>query len=786
MIFRDVQSFSLIENNSNSFAIPSQKTDFLLLTYTAKSLYYFSFIDPSKSKVLNLEGSFNSFNEEFSIFDFFYLKSEKLVLVIKSTTNRHLYIVSGDVNLQDGIIYTDDNETVDTGIICDERGRKCCITFDDIGPVLVDYPVLQGRSNASINLFHISEYFETKVNKLQIIISEIRPENEVICSTPFISNNYIYFFIQMSTQILAIPITSDTYTNMENHFKAKILNTYPEYNREMPSKNICARDILTMNDFLLVYCYQNLEANIDKPTLWKLNFNSLRWTKFDFVLSHHYPCHDVKLRNFSNRAFLVGTCNVKHCKEKNHLYELDLSVFINDDKENKHNLGNKITSWKSKSASNPSFIMSLSNDKSDGEDSLTYSTISLDSGSCSAEENGLGHNDNTIIRQNIPLNWSKKMSLEGVTRVTEQIRQAKEMGYNEDLIFQALKENSLLDDVIIPFSSTSALVEKLIYLTNNQNNNIMESANKSKLGSSFLTTSKSFSENIKPRKYERAANRIAGRSSRYHTLGNIERSPSAHSTLLTTSSSLPTALSRSNLSSSSQNLLQSAGDSITRLYDTCQKEKEDYLIACKENVKTLEEKLKLETRHRIQLQTLCYEKDESIRKLKDSVQRYKGYEVRLTNANKTIEDWIAKYHTCEMEKSTAEIESTRKIEKLTKEKELLQKKLEVHISDRLKLNNLTLENGRLKEKIQELESRIELFSDRESYEAQLNDLRVENFRLTQQVNSLALCLCCCTNKPDTIFLPCWHLLCCQNCSVSLYDCPICRTSLQGKVKVFLG
>lgn len=110
-----------------------------------------------------------------------------MVLLIKSTNNRHLYIVSGDINIEDGIVYTDDNETVDTGIICDERGRKCCVTFDNIGPVIIDYPVIQGRNNSPIKLFHISEYFETKVNKLQIIVPEIRPENE--------GNNYYWKLI---------------------------------------------------------------------------------------------------------------------------------------------------------------------------------------------------------------------------------------------------------------------------------------------------------------------------------------------------------------------------------------------------------------------------------------------------------------------------------------------------------------------------------------------------------------------------------------------------------------
>uniref|UniRef100_A0A0K0FLC8 RING-type domain-containing protein n=1 Tax=Strongyloides venezuelensis TaxID=75913 RepID=A0A0K0FLC8_STRVS len=744
------------------------------------------------SKVLNLEGSFNSFCEEFLIFDIFYLKNDKLVLLIKSTNNRHLYIVSGDINIEDGIVYTDDNETVDTGIICDERGRKCCVTFDNIGPVIIDYPVIQGRNNSPIKLFHISEYFETKVNKLQIIIPEIRPENEVICSNPFISKNYIYFFIQMSTQILAIPITSDNYTYTENHFKAKILNTYSNKSKEMPSKNICARDILSFNDFLLVYCYQNLEANIEKPSLWKLNFNSLVWTKIEFSLSHHYPCHDVKLRSYDDRAFLVGICNIKNCNENNHFFEFNLSELINDDKENsiKCNLGykNSITSWKSKSASNPNFTMLPSNDKFDKDDGLTQSTISLDSGSCSAEENILSHNDKSVTNQVFPLNWSKKMSLEGVTKVTEQIRQAKEMGYTEDLIFQALQENSLLEDVIIPYSSTSALVDKLIYLTNKQNNNTNDNIKTkfTSLGPTYLTTSKSFSENTRPKRYERSGNRLTGRTNRYHTLGNIERSPSAHTSLLTSSSSLPTTLSRSNLSLSSQNLLKTAEDSITRLYDTCQKEKEHYLIACKENVKTLEDKLNLEVKHRIRLQTLCEEKEETIRNLRDSVLRYRSYESRLTKANKSIEEWIAKYQGSEMERINSEAEFNRRIDKLTKEKELLQRKIEVQALDRQKIKDLTSENGKLKEKVNQLESRIELFSDKESYERQLNDLKVENYRLTQQINSMSLCLCCCTNKPDTIFLPCWHLLCCQNCSTSLYDCPICRTSLQGKVKVFLG
>jgi len=53
------------------------------------------------------------------------------------------------------------------------------------------------------------------------------------------------------------------------------------------------------------------------------------------------------------------------------------------------------------------------------------------------------------------------------------------------------------------------------------------------------------------------------------------------------------------------------------------------------------------------------------------------------------------------------------------------------------------------------------------------------------VNDDRLC-CICTYEPsNTFFLPCGHLKCCQKCSAKIDICPICRSKIEEKRKVYV-
>ena len=49
-----------------------------------------------------------------------------------------------------------------------------------------------------------------------------------------------------------------------------------------------------------------------------------------------------------------------------------------------------------------------------------------------------------------------------------------------------------------------------------------------------------------------------------------------------------------------------------------------------------------------------------------------------------------------------------------------------------------------------------------------------------------LCQICCENPIDSALIPCGHYMMCGSCSdvVAKYDCPVCRISITGKLKIF--
>ena len=55
----------------------------------------------------------------------------------------------------------------------------------------------------------------------------------------------------------------------------------------------------------------------------------------------------------------------------------------------------------------------------------------------------------------------------------------------------------------------------------------------------------------------------------------------------------------------------------------------------------------------------------------------------------------------------------------------------------------------------------------------------------QQLKDMKTCKICLDNISDTVFLPCGHLITCGTCSVKVSQCPTCRGTIQGTIKVFM-
>lgn len=46
------------------------------------------------------------------------------------------------------------------------------------------------------------------------------------------------------------------------------------------------------------------------------------------------------------------------------------------------------------------------------------------------------------------------------------------------------------------------------------------------------------------------------------------------------------------------------------------------------------------------------------------------------------------------------------------------------------------------------------------------------------------CVVCMEQEPQTIFLPCGHVCCCQGCCERLHSCPLCRRDIAQRIRIF--
>lgn len=46
------------------------------------------------------------------------------------------------------------------------------------------------------------------------------------------------------------------------------------------------------------------------------------------------------------------------------------------------------------------------------------------------------------------------------------------------------------------------------------------------------------------------------------------------------------------------------------------------------------------------------------------------------------------------------------------------------------------------------------------------------------------CVVCMEQEPQTVFLPCGHVCCCQGCCERLPSCPLCRQDIAQRIRIF--
>lgn len=65
-----------------------------------------------------------------------------------------------------------------------------------------------------------------------------------------------------------------------------------------------------------------------------------------------------------------------------------------------------------------------------------------------------------------------------------------------------------------------------------------------------------------------------------------------------------------------------------------------------------------------------------------------------------------------------------------------------------------------------------------------DDFKNDKDIMTSDELIISGCIVCCNNKRNVLFMNCKHMLCCDTCSEKINECPICKTNIIKKIKIF--
>ncbi len=57
--------------------------------------------------------------------------------------------------------------------------------------------------------------------------------------------------------------------------------------------------------------------------------------------------------------------------------------------------------------------------------------------------------------------------------------------------------------------------------------------------------------------------------------------------------------------------------------------------------------------------------------------------------------------------------------------------------------------------------------------------------LQEEKENSIMCVACKENKKNMLYTPCKHICCCEECDKSITRCPMCRTQIKERIKIYL-
>ncbi|CAG9537850.1 unnamed protein product [Cercopithifilaria johnstoni] len=105
-----------------------------------------------------------------------------------------------------------------------------------------------------------------------------------------------------------------------------------------------------------------------------------------------------------------------------------------------------------------------------------------------------------------------------------------------------------------------------------------------------------------------------------------------------------------------------------------------------------------------------------------------------------------------------------------------------------KIANLQSEINELKQQLVEKEvdlKRCENYYDEVRKAEQLvEQIRLERDEVRSTLNKIPTCVICLDKRPQMLYMPCSHFICCDGCGSRFEQCPACRQKICGKITVY--
>uniref|UniRef100_A0A0N5AXW0 RING-type domain-containing protein n=1 Tax=Syphacia muris TaxID=451379 RepID=A0A0N5AXW0_9BILA len=125
-------------------------------------------------------------------------------------------------------------------------------------------------------------------------------------------------------------------------------------------------------------------------------------------------------------------------------------------------------------------------------------------------------------------------------------------------------------------------------------------------------------------------------------------------------------------------------------------------------------------------------------------------------------------------------------EKLSKAEDSLKTKQEECLSLRKDMARLTevMAYFQVTKQENELEQCKNFKAEIRKAEQRIEEMRIERDNVVSALNMIPTCVICLDRRPQVLYMPCSHFVCCESCGNRFENCPTCRQKICGKITVY--